>query len=81
MANFSGIYTALVTPMHDDHSINLEVLEQIVEFQVSQGVTGLWLCGASAEALQMSEQERRPHGYENWKEYDLKIRFLHMELL
>lgn len=31
---FKGAAVALVTPMHDDGSINYEVLEELIEYQI-----------------------------------------------
>lgn len=59
MASFTGIYPALVTPVHEDLSINVEMLRKLVKFHLLAGVDGLWVGGATAEAMQLTEEERR----------------------
>ena len=52
------IFSALVTPMRDDESIDVEVLRELVERQIARGVEGFYFCGSSGEALLLSLDER-----------------------
>jgi Dihydrodipicolinate synthase/N-acetylneuraminate lyase len=52
------IFSALVTPMRDDESIDVEVLRELVERQIARGVEGFYCCGSSGEALLLSLDER-----------------------
>lgn len=52
------IFSALVTPMRDDESIDVEVLRELVERQIARGVEGFYCCGSSGEALLLSLEER-----------------------
>jgi len=54
-----GIYSALVTPMHPDESVNFTALEQIIEIELSDGVEGFYCCGSSGEGLLLSLEERK----------------------
>jgi 4-hydroxy-tetrahydrodipicolinate synthase len=55
---FSGTFTALVTPFRNDE-VDVEALENIVEFQIQHGVSGLVPCGTTGETPAMSEEEDR----------------------
>lgn len=46
---FTGVATALVTPMKDDGSVNFERLSSLVNEQISGGVDGLVICGTTGE--------------------------------
>ena len=55
---FSGTFTALVTPFRNDE-VDIEALENMVEFQIQHGVSGLVPCGTTGETPAMSEAEDR----------------------
>ncbi|MGA3061225.1 MAG: 4-hydroxy-tetrahydrodipicolinate synthase [Candidatus Bathyarchaeia archaeon] len=50
MVRFSGCYTALITPMTDNHQIDYEGLRQLVDFQIKEGVKGLLAVGTTGES-------------------------------
>ena len=54
---FAGLFTAIVTPMHDDGRIDEEGLARVVEQQLAGGVHGLVPCGTTGEAATMSHAE------------------------
>ena len=56
---FSRIWSALITPMNEDESINYEALECIVELQMQDGVEGFYCCGSSGEGLLLTLDERK----------------------
>ena len=55
---FSGAFTALVTPFLNGE-VDVEALENLVEFQIEQGIHGLVPCGTTGETPAMSEEEDR----------------------
>jgi len=55
---FEGIYTPIVTPYHDDYSIDYERLSEIVEFLISGGVNGIISAGTTGEYYAQSMEER-----------------------
>jgi 4-hydroxy-tetrahydrodipicolinate synthase len=55
---FSGAFTALVTPFRNGE-VDVEALENMVEFQIQHGVNGLVPCGTTGETPAMSEAEDR----------------------
>jgi 4-hydroxy-tetrahydrodipicolinate synthase len=46
----TGCFTALVTPLREDGSIDNAGLERLIEFQLSQGVAGLLAVGTTGES-------------------------------
>ncbi|MCQ2079030.1 MAG: 4-hydroxy-tetrahydrodipicolinate synthase [archaeon] len=54
---FSGIGTALVTPMNRDGSVDEEALRRLVDFQEENGVDMLLPCGSTGEAATLSSEE------------------------
>ena len=54
---FKGCYTALITPFADDYKVDYEGLTQLVEFQISQGVSGILVAGTTGESPTLSWAE------------------------
>jgi len=50
MVVFSGCYTALVTPMTQNHQVDYEGLRRLVEFQIREGVSGILAVGTTGES-------------------------------
>jgi 4-hydroxy-tetrahydrodipicolinate synthase len=50
MVVFSGCYTALVTPMTPNGQVDYEGLRRLVEFQISEGVSGILAVGTTGES-------------------------------
>ncbi len=61
---FSGGYTALMTPLKD-HEVNYEALEQLVEFQIEGGISGILAVGTTGESPTL-----------NWEEHNEVIRMV-----
>jgi 4-hydroxy-tetrahydrodipicolinate synthase len=53
-----GIIPAIVTPMNDDESVNIDVLRQQIERQIAGGVHGLFPFGTNGEGYILSEKEK-----------------------
>ncbi|NLI73742.1 MAG: 4-hydroxy-tetrahydrodipicolinate synthase [Euryarchaeota archaeon] len=54
---FSGLATALITPMLADSSIDEEGLRQLVRFQEDRGVQALIPCGSTGESATLNHEE------------------------
>ena len=50
MVTFSGCYTALITPMNHNRQVDYEGLQQIVDFQIENGVKGILAVGTTGES-------------------------------
>ena len=48
---FEGIYTPIVTPYDDNHGINYDAIEVIVEDLISSGVHGLVVAGTTLSLI------------------------------
>ncbi len=55
---FEGIYTPVVTPHRDDHSINEEGFAAVIESLIKAGVHGLIIAGTTGEYYAQSMEER-----------------------
>jgi 4-hydroxy-tetrahydrodipicolinate synthase len=50
MSTFSGCYTALITPMNRNRQVDYEGLQQLVDFQIKNGVKGILAVGTTGES-------------------------------
>ncbi|PNH21404.1 4-hydroxy-tetrahydrodipicolinate synthase [Lachnospiraceae bacterium] len=57
MAIFEGSGVALITPMHDDFSVNYDKLEEILEEQIAEGTDAVIICGTTGEPSTLSYDE------------------------
>lgn len=58
MALFRGAGVALVTPFHEDESIDYEALERLIEEQIAGHTDAIIVCGTTGEPATMTEEER-----------------------
>ncbi|MBP5617644.1 MAG: 4-hydroxy-tetrahydrodipicolinate synthase, partial [Clostridia bacterium] len=54
---FRGAGVALVTPMHDDGSVNYEKLKKLVDLQIEGGTDAIIVCGTTGESSTLDEKE------------------------
>jgi 4-hydroxy-tetrahydrodipicolinate synthase len=66
MKMFTGCYTALITPMLKNQEVDFEGLKALVDFQASQGVSGILAVGTTGESATLT-----------WSEHDLVIKKVH----
>ncbi|RTZ18026.1 N-acetylneuraminate lyase [Vibrio aquaticus] len=59
MEKLTGLIAAPHTPFAKDGSVNLQVIDQIAELLVTQGVKGAYICGTTGEGIQCSVEERK----------------------
>ncbi|NOD96937.1 MULTISPECIES: dihydrodipicolinate synthase family protein [unclassified Ruegeria] len=55
---FEGIYTPVVTPYHDDGSVNWDALSDVIEYLIENGVHGLISGGSTGENYAQTVHER-----------------------
>lgn len=56
-AMFKGVFTALITPMNRDGSLDFESFDRLVEWQIGEGVAGLVPAGTTGESPTLSHEE------------------------
>lgn len=54
----NGLLPATFTPLHADGSLNLVVVEPMVEHLIRDGITGLYVCGSTGEGVSLAREER-----------------------
>ena len=57
MSVFTGAAVAIVTPMHEDGSVNYEKFAQIIEEQIAGGSDAIVVCGTTGESSTLSHEE------------------------
>ncbi|RWR11933.1 4-hydroxy-tetrahydrodipicolinate synthase [Siminovitchia fortis] len=58
MTNLKGVYPVLVTPMHNDETVNWDGLKNNIEYFINQGVDGLAINGSTGEFVSLTKEER-----------------------
>ena len=57
MAIFKGAGVAIATPFNEDHSVNYDEFEKLIEMQIANGTDAIIVCGTTGEAATMTEKE------------------------
>lgn len=57
MAIFQGAGVAIVTPFHEDGSVNFEKFAELVEFQIQNGTDAIIVCGTTGESSTLTHEE------------------------
>ena len=55
---FRGVATALITPLTKD-GVDYEAFRRLIEWQISQGVNALVICGTTGESSTLSDEDHR----------------------
>lgn len=58
LARFGKVLTAMITPFHDDGSLDLEGAAQVARWLVEQGNDGLVVAGTTGESPTLSDEEK-----------------------
>ena len=53
-----GIIVPLVTPMHEDGSVNLNAIPSLVEMMIASGIDGIFAFGTNGEGYILSFEEK-----------------------
>lgn len=59
MSQFQGTGVALVTPFHEDFSIDYNALERVIDFTIGGGVDYLVVLGTTGESPTLSSEEKK----------------------
>lgn len=54
---FTGVATALITPMTKEGAVDFEALGRLIDFQVDAGIPALVICGTTGEAPTLRDDE------------------------
>lgn len=57
MAIFTGAGVAIVTPFHEDGSINYDKLDELIDFHCEKKTDCIIICGTTGESATMKEEE------------------------
>ncbi len=57
MAIFKGAGIAIITPFHEDGSVNYNKLEELIDFQIDNGTDSIVICGTTGESATLTEAE------------------------
>ncbi|WP_409968854.1 4-hydroxy-tetrahydrodipicolinate synthase [Bengtsoniella intestinalis] len=57
LRNLKGSIVALVTPFHEDGSVNFQMLTQLLEFQIREGTDAILVLGTTGESPTMTHEE------------------------
>ncbi|MGN1377720.1 MAG: 4-hydroxy-tetrahydrodipicolinate synthase [Dorea sp.] len=57
MAIFTGSGVAIVTPFHEDGSINYDKLDELIDFHCEKKTDCIIICGTTGESATMTEEE------------------------
>lgn len=57
MAIFTGAGVAIITPFHEDGSINYDRLKKLVDYHCENGTDSIVICGTTGESATMTEEE------------------------
>lgn len=58
MKKLEGVFVALVTPLHDDGTIDYPIMERQLDYVISAGTTGIFVGGTNSESPYFSFEER-----------------------
>ena len=56
---FKGSLVAIVTPMHEDGSLDLESFRALIDFHVEQGTDGIVVVGTTGESPTLTHHEHK----------------------
>lgn len=54
-----GCFVALVTPFQENGQLDEDALQQLVRWQISEGIDGIVACGTTGESVALNDQEYR----------------------
>lgn len=58
MTTLKGVFTVLITPMTSKQEIDLNGLKENIDWQISQGISGICVLGSTGEFASLSVEER-----------------------
>ncbi len=59
MKEMKGIFSALITPINKDYSINFGNFKKLIDFNLDNGINGFYVGGSTGEGMLMTSEERK----------------------
>jgi 4-hydroxy-tetrahydrodipicolinate synthase len=56
---FKGAATAIITPFDDNLNINYSKFKELIEFQISNGIKAIVVCGTTGESSTLTTEEKK----------------------
>ena len=56
---FTGAATAIVTPFHEDGSVDYESFAKLIDFQIAEGIDAIVVAGTTGEGPTLTDEEHR----------------------
>ncbi len=56
---FKGAATAIVTPFDDNLNVNYSKFKELIEFQISNGIKAIVVCGTTGESSTLTTEEKK----------------------
>ena len=57
MSIFKGAGVAIITPFHEDGSINYDKLDELIDYHCGNGTDSIIICGTTGESSTLTEEE------------------------
>ncbi|MQF68842.1 dihydrodipicolinate synthase family protein [SAR202 cluster bacterium AD-804-J14_MRT_500m] len=57
MANFKGVFPAIITPFDHQGELNVDAFRQVMESNIQAGANGFWICGGTGESVYLTSDE------------------------
>jgi dihydrodipicolinate synthase/N-acetylneuraminate lyase len=57
MAEFKGVFPAIITPMTREGKLNEAAFREVMEFNIQAGVHGFWVAGGTGESILLDDDE------------------------
>ena len=57
MAEFRGVFPAIITPMTREGKLNERAFREVMEFNIQAGVHGFWVAGGTGESILLEDDE------------------------
>ena len=57
MSIFKGAGVAIITPFHEDGSVNYDKLDELIDYHCENGTDSIIICGTTGESSTLTEEE------------------------
>jgi|KNS7250_AmetaT_FD_contig_61_1330123_length_2442_multi_6_in_0_out_0_3 dihydrodipicolinate synthase/N-acetylneuraminate lyase len=57
MADFKGVFPAIITPFDRQGELNVDAFRKVMESNIQAGANGFWICGGTGESVYLTSEE------------------------